>query len=53
VRQGNQKQLTTADSTNDIFSFPYKREEGTSRKGEEDKLSRIATKRGELSKKSH
>uniref|UniRef100_A0A8K9XER4 Integrase catalytic domain-containing protein n=1 Tax=Oncorhynchus mykiss TaxID=8022 RepID=A0A8K9XER4_ONCMY len=34
-RQGNQRQLSTADGTNDIFSFPYKREYGTSREGGE------------------
>uniref|UniRef100_A0A8C7F2V4 Gypsy retrotransposon integrase-like protein 1 n=1 Tax=Oncorhynchus kisutch TaxID=8019 RepID=A0A8C7F2V4_ONCKI len=32
-RQGNQRQLSTADGTNDILSFPYKRENGTSREG--------------------
>ena len=32
-RQGNQSQLSTADGTNEILSFPYKRENGTSREG--------------------
>jgi hypothetical protein len=43
-RQGNQSQLSTADGTNEILSFPYKRENGTSREGE-NYLWKMATER--------
>ena len=51
-RHGYQRQLSTADGTNDILSFPYKRENGTSRE-RGNYLWKMATEREELSRKNH
>ena len=51
--QGDLRQLSTANGTNDLFSFPYKREEGTSKKEGKTYLWKMATKREKLTTRNY